>query len=637
MGRTVCGARRGRGAAHGARPLHRRPRHQARHAACRDPALPARPCRDRLDRRERRHRSTRRRPRHHRQPISPTSPPGWSRACGPRSMRGPSRSTGCAMSASRSRSSLASDRYVAEDALDLIDVSYRPLPAVVDPVAALEAGAPVLHEKVGSNLLSDRLFTYGDPGQAFASAPHRISVACRYPRNTGSPMETYGVVAEYDPHEDAYDVLANFQGPFSIHAVIARALKVPGNRLRLRLPPDSGGSFGVKQGVAPYIVLIAAAARIAGRPVKWIEDRLEHLAASVSATNRVTTLTAAVEPDGRVTALDWDQIEDCGAYLRAPEPATLYRMHGNLTGAYDIRQSARAQPRRADQQDADRPRARLRRSAGLLPAGAADAAHRDRARARSARRDPPQPDPGRRLPVSHRSRRAVTTSGDYRPRARRRRTATAGSTNCRRRREEARADGPALRHRLHRRGGAQRLQHGLHHHRADGGGAPPRGPEERRAGDRDHHARSGRIGQRAGRLGAAGPGASHRAGAGRRGRVRPLEGRRPRHYRSRYAQGCLVDRVRQLFEPLRPGCRGRGAARRDRSCATGSRASPPRSSMCAPDDLAFAGGRVVSRTQPGCVAALLARRRDQPLVARASCRTMWGRRSARPCSGRRRN
>ena len=142
------------------------------------------------------------------------------------------------------------------------------------------------------------------------------------------------------PGEDAYDVLANFQGPFSIHAVMARALKVPGNRLRLRTPPDSGGSFGVKQGVFPYIVLMAAAARVAGRPVKWIEDRLEHLAASVSATNRVTTLSAAVDDDGRIIALDWDQVEDCGAHLRAPEPATLYRMHGNMTGAYDIRHVA---------------------------------------------------------------------------------------------------------------------------------------------------------------------------------------------------------------------------------------------------------------------------------------------------------
>ena len=131
-------------------------------------------------------------------------------------------------------------------------------------------------------------------------------------------------------------MLANFQGPFSIHAVLSRALKVPGNRLRLRTPTDSGGSFGVKQGVFPYIVLIAAAARATGRPVKWIEDRLEHLTASVSATNRATMLRAAVTDEGRILALDWDQVEDCGAHLRAPEPATLYRMHGNLTGAYDI-------------------------------------------------------------------------------------------------------------------------------------------------------------------------------------------------------------------------------------------------------------------------------------------------------------
>ena len=136
----------------------------------------------------------------------------------------------------------------------------------------------------------------------------------------------------YDPGEDAYDVLANFQGPFSLHPVMARALKVPGNRLRLRTPPDSGGSFGIKQGVFPYVVLIGVAARVASRPVKWVEDRLEHLPRSVSATNRVDEPEAAVDADGRVRALSYDQIEDVGAHIRAPEPATLYRMHGNLTG-----------------------------------------------------------------------------------------------------------------------------------------------------------------------------------------------------------------------------------------------------------------------------------------------------------------
>jgi 2-furoyl-CoA dehydrogenase large subunit len=231
---------------------------------------------------------------------------------------------------------VASDRYKAEDAVDLIDVQYRALAANIDPLRALSPNSPVIHEGFGGNVASDRTFRYGDPERAFAEAAHRISIDIRYPRNSCTPIETYGVVADYDASEDAFDILANFQGPFSIHAVISRALKVPGNRVRLRTPPDSGGSFGVKQGVFPYIVLLAAASRAVGRPVKWIEDRLEHLTASVSATNRATTLSAAVAPDGRISALDWDQVEDCGAHLRAPEPATLYRMHGNLTGAYDI-------------------------------------------------------------------------------------------------------------------------------------------------------------------------------------------------------------------------------------------------------------------------------------------------------------
>ena len=202
---------------------------------------------------------------------------------------------------------------------------YRPLSAVVDPVAAATADSPLLHPAVNSNVVGERTFRYGDPERAFAEAAHRVRVDVRYPRNSCTPIETYGIVAEYDAGEDVYDVLANFQGPFSLHPVMARALKVTGNRLRLRTPPDSGGSFGVKQAIFPYIVLMAIASRVAGRPVKWIEDRLEHLCASVSATNRVTTLEAAVDRDGRIMALDFDQLEDCGAHLRAPEPATLYQ------------------------------------------------------------------------------------------------------------------------------------------------------------------------------------------------------------------------------------------------------------------------------------------------------------------------
>ena len=183
---------------------------------------------------------------------------------------------------------IASDRYKAEDGVDLVEVKYRALPANIDPLKALSPEAAVLHEGFGGNIASDRSFRYGNPEQAFATAAHRFSIDVRYPRNSCTPIETYGVVADYNASEDAFDILANFQGPFSIHAVISRALKVPGNRVRLRTPPDSGGSFGVKQGVFPYIVLVAAASRASGRPVKWIEDRLEHLAASVSATTAAT-------------------------------------------------------------------------------------------------------------------------------------------------------------------------------------------------------------------------------------------------------------------------------------------------------------------------------------------------------------
>src|SRR5690554_5212751 len=231
---------------------------------------------------------------------------------------------------------IADNRYLAEDALAGIDVEYETLSVAIDTELAIEPNAPVLHEGVGSNVVSERHFRYGDPEQAFDEAVRRVALKVRVPRSSCTPMECYVVLAEYDPASASYDVLSNFQGPYALHSVMCRALKVPANRLRLRTPPDSGGSFGIKQGVFPYVVMMGLAARKAGAPVKWVEDRLEHLQGASSATNRVTEIEAAVTSDGRVTAMRWDQIDDCGAYLRAPEPATFYRMHGNLTGAYAI-------------------------------------------------------------------------------------------------------------------------------------------------------------------------------------------------------------------------------------------------------------------------------------------------------------
>jgi len=229
---------------------------------------------------------------------------------------------------------VAEDRYLAEDAAERVGVDYEPLPAPVEIAQAIGDDAPLLHEAVGANVVSDRRFVYGDPDAAFARAPKRVRLAIRYPRNSCTPIEGLVVVAEHLAGDAGYDVLSNFMGPFSLHAVMALALKISAAKLRLRAPRDSGGSFGVKQSIFPYVVALCLASRKAGAPVKWVEDRLEHLIAATSATGRETTIAAAVEPDGRIVALDYDQLDDVGAYLRAPEPATFYRMHGCLTGAY---------------------------------------------------------------------------------------------------------------------------------------------------------------------------------------------------------------------------------------------------------------------------------------------------------------
>src|SRR5712691_217981 len=231
----------------------------------------------------------------------------------------------------------AATRYLAEDALEHIRVDYRPLPAVVDPIAATAADAPVLHPAVGSNVVSYREFGHGDTSKAFAQAKRRSEITITYPRNSITPMEGYAVIAEHLPDSGGYDVISNFQGPFSLHPVMARALRMPGNRLRHRSPPNSGGSFGSKLALFPYIVVLCICARTAGRPVKWIEDRLEHLAAASAAPNRVTRVEAAYDDDGVVGALRLTHWDDHGAYLRAPMPAPIYRMHGLSTNAYGIK------------------------------------------------------------------------------------------------------------------------------------------------------------------------------------------------------------------------------------------------------------------------------------------------------------
>ena len=232
---------------------------------------------------------------------------------------------------------VADSRYVAEDALDVIAVDYEPLPVVLDVEAAGQGSSVALHENVPDNVANHREFSYGDPKTVLNDADVLIRKRFIYPRNTAVPIETYGVMAHYEESLGDYTVWANFHGPFTLHSVMAHALKVSTQKLRIKTPQDIGGSFGVKSAVYPYMVLMAATSRLLGCPVKWIEDRLEHMKASSSASARVSYVTAGFSLDGRFQALHIRQYDDVGAYIRAPEPATLYRVHGNLTGAYDVR------------------------------------------------------------------------------------------------------------------------------------------------------------------------------------------------------------------------------------------------------------------------------------------------------------
>ena len=304
---------------------------------------------------------------------------------------------------------VATSRHLAEDAAELVEVSYEPLPAVVDVRAALQEDAPLLHEEAQTNVATDRSLRFGEVEAAFARARYTVHGSFSFPRYSSTPIETYGVIAHWEREGTGDQVTAwcNFHGPFTMQPVIAGALGLQPGRVRLIVPEDIGGSFGIKSGVYAYVALMAIASRYAGAPVRWIEDRIEHLLASSAGTDREMEFEAAVDQDGRITALRLDLIDNVGAYLRPPEPATLYRCFGNLTGAYAINAVALRSRAVVTNKAPTGPQPRLRRPAAVLRARAADGQDRRATRSGPGRAPPAQSDRPRRIPVLHADRRSV--------------------------------------------------------------------------------------------------------------------------------------------------------------------------------------------------------------------------------------
>ena len=209
---------------------------------------------------------------------------------------------------------VAEDRYVAEDALELVEVEYETEPAIVD-VHQAEAGATLVHPDTGSNIAARYTVSRGDPDGGFARAPYRRRETFRCHRQAALPMETRGLLAEFDPGARVLRIWGAAKVTFFNRRWLAKVFSMEESAIEL-LELDVGGSFGVRGELYPEDFLVPFAAMALGRPVKWIEDRREHLLATNHSREIECTLEIACEADGRFIGLRGRVLGDLGAYVR---------------------------------------------------------------------------------------------------------------------------------------------------------------------------------------------------------------------------------------------------------------------------------------------------------------------------------
>jgi carbon-monoxide dehydrogenase large subunit len=208
---------------------------------------------------------------------------------------------------------LATSRALAEDGCEHVEVDYEPLPVLADVEAAAQPGAPVLYPDWGDNVALSFKTGFGDVEGAFRGAEARVRERFVIPRYVGMPIETRGVVAQWDARDGA---LTTWNGTQVVHFVqqgLVAALGLPPHKIRV-IAPDVGGGFGTKAQGYPEDLLIPAAAIAARRPVKWIEDRREHMTGSAHARAQVHDIEIAARRDGTMLAVRDRIWVDLGAY-----------------------------------------------------------------------------------------------------------------------------------------------------------------------------------------------------------------------------------------------------------------------------------------------------------------------------------
>ncbi len=212
---------------------------------------------------------------------------------------------------------LADDPYDAEDAAEQVFIDYEPLDVVGTIKQARDKSVPGMFDGWTGNVFVERQMKGGDIAAARAAAAHVITRTYRNQRQAGVPMEGRGVVAEYNPADRVLTVWSSTQLPHLLRTYLAEELKWPEARLRV-VAPDVGGGFGVKGQIYVEEILVPWLALKMGRPVKWIEDRREHLVASQHSRDHLHTLEAYVSAEGRLMGLKADISVDVGAYSTFP-------------------------------------------------------------------------------------------------------------------------------------------------------------------------------------------------------------------------------------------------------------------------------------------------------------------------------
>ncbi|MGH8893607.1 MAG: molybdopterin cofactor-binding domain-containing protein, partial [Actinomycetes bacterium] len=235
---------------------------------------------------------------------------------------------------------VAEDKYAARDALDLIDVDYEPLPPVMDARKALDPGAPVIRDDIEGKT-DNHIFDWeaGDKDltdQVFAKAEVVVTQEMLYPRVHPAPMETCGTVAHMDPVTGKLTVWSTNQAPHAHRTVYALVAGIPEHKIQI-ISPDIGGGFGNKVGIYPGYVCAVVGSIVTGKPVKWVEDRSEHLMSTAFARDYHMTGSVAATRDGKILGVRVDVIADHGAFNGTAQPTKFPAGFFHIfTGSYDL-------------------------------------------------------------------------------------------------------------------------------------------------------------------------------------------------------------------------------------------------------------------------------------------------------------